>query len=230
MYIRTMSILFDLPISASELRLFRGAVISNAGRELTKFHNHSNNGYVYSYPLVQYRIVGHKAAIMCINDGIEDMQQLFAKGFVGKSIDIGREQEVDISLLSVRQAQYYLDIVDEPIEYRISNWLPFNQDNFKIFKSLGSDEQRSQMLNKILIANILSFAKGIGWHIDKKIECQIEPQSIEYHFSTYKRQKFICFWLQFKSNVLLPPKIGLGKGASFNHGVISILPHSKEEE
>lgn len=225
-----MSILFDLPISAFELRRFRGAVISNAGREWTKFHNHSTNGYIYSYPLIQYRIVGRKAAILCINDGIEDVQQLFTKGFVGKSIDIGREQKVDINLLSVRQAQYYLDIVDEPIEYRISNWLSLNQDNFKVFNSLENDEQRLEMLNKILVANILSFAKGIGWHIDKKIECHIEPQSIESHSLTYKHQKFRCFRLQFKSNVLLPPKIGLGKGVSFNHGIISILPNSEEEQ
>lgn len=229
MFIRTMTIIFDLPISSSQLKLFRGAIIARAGRELTMFHNHAQQGFVYAYPLIQYRRAGANAAILCINDGIEQMQQLFAKGLVGSTISIGGKEEVPLSLLRVQQSKFNVDVVEDMIEYRIANWLPLNQSNYNIFSNLQSAEEQTAMLNRLLIANIISFAKNIGWHIVQRIECQIEPQSITSQVNIYKQQRFVSFSLQFKCNVLLPPKIGLGKGVSLNHGVVTMTPQLEEQ-
>ncbi len=75
-------------------------------------------------------------------------------------------------------------------------------------------------LEKILTANILSFAKGIDITINKNIECKIiniqEPYLI-----TYKNTKLMAFNLEFKTNVYLPNFIGLGKSSSVGNGIVT---------
>lgn len=69
------------------------------------------------------------------------------------------------------------------------------------------------MLQRILIGNILSFAKGIEWHIDKPIVLHITDLQAE-RLSRMKDIKVAVFNIQFTCNVSLPNYIGLGKGAA----------------
>lgn len=68
------TIIFNLRIQENELRLFRGAIIHLAGLEEILFHNHIEDGYRYSYPLIQYKIIQGHAAIICLEKGIEEVK------------------------------------------------------------------------------------------------------------------------------------------------------------
>lgn len=221
-----MTIVFDLPLDRRDLSKFRGAVIKCVGKENTLFHNHVENGFAYRYPLIQYRVIGGNAALVCINEGIEHMQVLFANGFVGRIIEIGGDiQQVKIN--SIRQNEILLRVMDDIHKYRIVRWLPLNQNNYKAWRELDK-VQRIEQLNKMLVGNILSFAKGTQWQIDSKIECSIDPDSIITRHIQYKDQQLIAFNAEFSTNVLLPKGIGLGKSVSLGNGVV-LRPLQRED-
>ena len=78
--IRLLSITFDTEIKPYEIPAFRGAIIEKAGRESILFHNHLNEGaYLYKYPLIQYKMIGSKPCIMCIEHGVDEIHKFFEK-------------------------------------------------------------------------------------------------------------------------------------------------------
>lgn len=216
-----MTIVFNTPLKQSEIRKFRGAVIHAAGAEHTLFHNHNGRNFNYKYPLIQYRIIGGKAAIVCLNEGVEQMQALFARGFIGSHLMLGDECRGDVMIESIRQKEFSLGVLDTPIKYHISRWLPLNQQNYAYWKQMEDDTEKIEKLNSVLVGNIISFAKGIGWHIDDRIVCSVDAESIISRQTRYKDQTLISFSLDFSTNLVLPMGLGLGKGVSSNFGVVS---------
>ncbi|MCS7004321.1 MAG: CRISPR-associated endonuclease Cas6 [Cytophagales bacterium] len=55
---------------------------------------------------------------------------------------------------------------------KASNWIALNQDN-KEYQKLGRSAEQIQFLEKKLIENILNFAKGLNWNVEKNINCII---------------------------------------------------------
>ena len=91
--IKTLTIQFDTPLRCSEIPLFRGAVISAIPSSNILFHNHDGTSLRYSYPLIQYKRIGGKAAITCIGKGVDAMEELFVNDNLG--VNIGR-RKVDL--------------------------------------------------------------------------------------------------------------------------------------
>lgn len=218
--LRMMSIRFSTALSGAELPLFRGAVIASAGRENDFFHNHSGEGFAYRYPLVQYRNMGGKAGLVCLNEGIEQTQRLLGGDFLLCPVRFGgREERVVVE--DMRINEFELCLLDTTVEYHISRWLPFSQENYRLWQSLGSAEERVAMLGRILVGNIISFAKGVGWQIEGRVEVSIEESSIEERHTLYKGRQLVSLSCDFCTNLFLPRGIALGKGVSLNRGVIS---------
>lgn len=218
--LRVMTVVFNISLKQSELRKFRGAIIKAAGAENTLFHNHVGVGYNYKYPLIQYRIIGGKAAIVCLNEGIEQTHSLFASGFISGELFIGDENKGVLMIESIRQNEFSLCVLDTPVKYHISRWLPLNQKNYLSWKQMSDNTDKMAVLNSILVGNMISFAKGIGWQIDSRIECTIDINSIITRQTTYKGQPLISFSLDFTANIFFPNGLCLGKGVSSNHGVV----------
>lgn len=214
----TLIIKYNLPLKLEEVPFFRGAMVAAAGLNASiLMHDHDrNDGLRYAYPLIQYKVIDGKAAVMCINQGIEDSGNLMSA--CNKKIHIGARHE----LLQVASIQP--NIADFSIEgvtrYAISNWLPFNQDNLLIYQGLTTKEEKIAHLEKILIGNILSCAKGLGISINDMIQVEIvklEPPTLV----ECKHVKMMSFDAEFITNVRIPENIGLGKHASFGYGQIS---------
>ena len=75
--IKTLIIRFANPIRSKEIPFFRGAVIQSLEQKNILFHNHTENGFRYSYPLIQYKSLGGKAAIVCVDNGTEAIGEIF---------------------------------------------------------------------------------------------------------------------------------------------------------
>ena len=218
---RLMTIRFDLPIRRSDVPFFRGAVIRAAGTEHTVFHNHVGSGFAYHYPLIQYRTSAGKAAIICINDGVEQVQALFNSRFLTDDLILNGVNRGKVDVEDVRVREYALTCLETPVTYHIGHWLPLNQKNYREWQDLESADARRAKLEHILTGNIISFAKGVGWQIEKRFGVAIVQESIVPYPCLYKGQRLISFSLDFSAELFLPPGIGLGKGASVNHGVLS---------
>ena len=218
--LRYMSVRFSPELTLSELPKFRGAVIASAGRENDFFHNHSGEGFAYRYPLVQYRVMGGKAGLVCLNEGVEQMQALLGGDFLLRPVSFaGREERVVIE--DMRLNEFELCLLSEPVRYHISRWLPFNQENYREWQGLNTAEQRIAKLNSLLVGNIISFAKGVGWQIEGRVEVCIDGATIEERHTVYKGQRLVSLSADFEANLFLPRGVALGKGVALGRGVVS---------
>ena len=91
-YVRTLTVNFDTEIHQNEIPLFRGAVIHSLGEHPNVFfHNHlDDEKFRYAYPLIQYKRLGGKAAIVCIEEGVDIIGQFLTE--VNSTLTIGDRQ------------------------------------------------------------------------------------------------------------------------------------------
>lgn len=75
-------------------------------------------------------------------------------------------------------------------------------------------------LEQIITGNILSFFKGIGYHVEERIECAITEMK-ELSEQSYKHVKFDSFEIKFVCNMELPDGIALGKSGSVGFGTLT---------
>lgn len=214
--IRLLQVIFNLKINFSEIPFFRGAIIKTTQGKNNLFHNHSPEGNIYRYPKIQYKVMNDNASLLCIEEGIEGIQDFFSN--TDWKLQIENEKK-EIKVENIKVHQHRVAVWDSWFDYKIYNWLPLNQDNYIKFKALEELTGRISFLEKIMLANILSFLQGIGLYVDEKIEVKIKSIQSE-RLMNYKEQQMQAFTMTFRTNVSLPNSIGLGKGSSVGFGVL----------
>ena len=122
--------------------------------------------------------------------------------------------------------QYTLQVWEKSFNYRIYNWLALSQDNYQRYQQIQNDLERIDFLEGILKANIIAFAKGVKWDVDRTIHLRID-EVIKTKLVPYKSQKLMAFDLTFRSNVFLPDFVGLGKGVSLGFGTVSLIKEKR---
>jgi hypothetical protein len=218
--IRFLRLQFKAEIAATELPAFRGAVASKAGLEHILFHNHLNDReLLYGYPVIQYKRIGLNPAIVCLDYGVDEIHHLFSTKNL--TIHIG-ERPVQLEVKNLQMHQYTLQVWEKSFHYRLYNWLALSQDNYQRYQTIQDDLERIDFLEKILTGNILAFAKGVKWDVDRTIRLRIDDV-LRTKLVPYKSQRLMAFDLMFRTNVFLPDFIGLGKGVSLGFGTVSQL-------
>lgn len=218
----TLDILFNATMRHSELPLFRGAVIKALPHDSVLFHNHLGEGLRYGYPLIQYKTIKGKAAIICIGKGTESVWDFFA----GSNFDLTLgSRKVVAAVDAVNDVSTDITIADAVChKYSIQSWLPFNQSNYHQFKTTESLTKKIEMLNRILTGNILTMLKGVDIMLSDRLIVEImsisEPKPVRY-----KNIKVLSLDATFQSNVSIPEHIGLGKHASLGFGTVTNLKH-----
>lgn len=218
-YIRTLTVLTDAEIQQKEVPLFRGAVLNCLGDKANiLFHNHlEENKYRYSYPLIQYKRIHGKAAIVCIGDGVPAIHEFFiSNNFL---FHLGKK-EVEIKLDYVKIYDNEVCLCDSTQHYRIHNWLPLNSDNYAKYQATDNLIEKIQMLERVLLGNILSFLKGVGIHLEEQLELHI-TSVMDQRPIIYKKVKLMAFDIEFKANIQMPQYIGVGKNASAGYGTLT---------
>ena len=218
MKIRTILIKFTTEIRQSEIPAFRGAINSVLEENHSiLFHNHTDDGFRYSYPLIQYKRIGGKAAIMCVGEGTEAIGEFFNKSDV--NIQIGdRTEQMEFDRIEAKQT--LVQVWNEEFHYNIRKWLPLSSENYRSYRSLEGISEQVQFLQNILVGNILSFCKGLNLTVDKEIKCVI-TKILDTNSFTHKGVKMMGFDVEFKSNISLPNYLGLGKGVSLGFGMVT---------
>lgn len=215
--IRVVIATFKNKISQEEIPFFRGSII-RLSDNASYFHNHQEEGFHYAYPLVQYkRIAGH-AAILGINEGGEAIEQLF-KDRVRYACQLGNRQ-VEMELVGIRSEKVTVHCMEQERVYSMKGWLPLNSENYRTYVSTDGLAEQIAMLERILIGNILSLAKGIGVFFETPVRCRILQLENEKSFG-YKNVELLSFSVKFRTNVSLPAYVGLGKSVSINNGVVT---------
>ena len=222
--VRYLSITFENELRFSEIKAFRGAVIEFTRRTSSLFHNHQGEeGYLYRYPLIQYKPVHKKAAIICLNEGADDIHFLLREKEI--TLDIYSDKRL-FTIADIHQHYAPFQTWDRSFSYYLNRWLPLNQHNYPNYKSMDNPLEQMQFLERILRNNFISLAKGIGWQVEREIFIRID-EVISQQWLPYKdKQKLLAFNLRFQSNVSLPDFIGIGKGSSIGFGVVRRVTRS----
>lgn len=208
---------FSNEVDFRALPFFRSAVIASLQEKNILYHNHDKKGLRYAYPLIQYKLVGKKAVVMAIGEGVDIISNLLnANSF---TYQIGKKS-VDMHLESVDMYENNIIVENEKnFNYTLSSWLPLNTQNYTQYQNTESLIERVKILEKVLTGNILSFLKGIGCYLDAQVYVQIIAID-DQHILGYKGMKMIAFDIRFKTNIQLPLYIGLGKHVSVGFGIV----------
>ncbi|MFN8304376.1 MAG: CRISPR-associated endonuclease Cas6 [Saprospiraceae bacterium] len=210
----------DAPLQPAEIPRLRRIINTYVGGENDLFHNHiSREQYHYRYPVVQYKSVEGKAALLGISDsGCSAIGHLLQHE---RFLAIFRQEGMNAHLLA-EQTTETLDLLERPMyEYRIEDYIALNDRNLADWRYHRGMVFRAQLLERCLVGHCLKFASAIAW--------QLPPRSLEISLLDYRATNvrsfdinFLAFRIDFLSNMRLPEWIGLGKAVS--HGFGSVLP------
>ncbi len=217
-YIRTLTIYYDTEISSKETPLFRGVILNAMGDDANLlFHNHTDkNTFRYSYPLIQYKRIRGKAAVVCVNEGVDTIGQFIAN--YDNTVKIGN-RVTKLTINKVIPSRILVQTWADPFKYHIQNWLPLNSKNYETFKNITDEEEKKAFLTKILKANILSMLKGLSVILDDELTLEITWLSAPKMLH-YKNILMTAFNADFKCNVSIPNNLSIGKSASLGFGTI----------
>ncbi len=179
-------------------------------------HHHTPDGrLLYKYPRIQYKIFKGNAIIVSFDEGNEILLKVFNDI---KKLEIeGDWQQILCKELTLRRETF--DFSDEPIDYLfLTPWLALNQENYAKYRNYRRSADKKWLLQKILVANILSVAKNLNFTANKPIVADILYfRTIPVNFKDHKLLGFYCI---FRTNFLIPNLWGIGKSVARGFGTI----------
>lgn len=222
--LRTLSIRFNTPIARWELPLFRGAIVSLLSRDNIIYHNHRIDGLRYGYPLIQYKRIAGQAALICVGDGVDAVEDLL--GAERLEVRIGDRHEM-LQIEHINASRHMVEMIETPMIYQLSDWLPLNGKNHKLYEQEEGLVARISMLERILTGNILSMLKGVGIFISSRLQTEIIALR-GVRLERFKNVSLQALDIQFKGNLSLPDDIGLGRHASVGFGTLTRIRNKQK--
>ena len=185
--------------------------IGNHFIDIPEFHHHSEISY--HYPMIQYKKIGKELIIMGISKYAEVVFEKLS------TIDkiVASNKEITVTNIQMELTKNEISLLEDTKYRFITPWLALNEKNYKIYLKLASKERKS-FLERILVGNILSMLKGLGIRIDFKIQVKISKissKTTQVHYN-----KFVGFYCDWNSNILIPKYCGLGKSVSKGYGTV----------
>jgi len=198
--------------SGTELRGF----IAKGWEENPIIHQHVGDSLVYSYPLVQYKVIEGQPIIWGIAEAsyvVEDLVENLAEMRLGK-------HRYEVKGVEISSGHVKIGVSNQFLKYDfVTPWIALNQFNHQRFISTKDWKERKEILRSVLIGNVLSLSKGLRLVITKKISARTKLEMVRVK---YKGIPHIGFIGSFQINFHLPYLIGLGKGVSRGYGSITL--------
>ncbi len=200
-------------LSLMHARLLRGAIICVASR--VEFHNHLDRGLVYQHPLIRYDTSEGHATILGLAHGAMLVRALPPL----TSLRLG-SRDFSITSRSIIADRIPIGVSPDMISYTFRTpYLALNQDNHEIWRR-ASNSERSQLLERVLIGNLLSLSKSIGLSVSSRLRAEINlvPGGFE---EIKPGLRLLGFEGSFRTNFLLPQRWGIGKSSSRGFGTLT---------
>lgn len=182
-----------------------------------ELHNHKLDGsFKYGYPTIQYKVIKGIPHILSIGNSAEVLIDVFLRI---KEIDL-KNRVIKLLEKGYYIKKEYFGITREIKKYRfITPWMALNQDNYKKYLSF-TDDEKTEMLKRILAGNILSMSKYLGYNVEEKINTYLNVKPIEVNF---KNNSMIAFKGEFLVNFRIPDLLGVGKSVSRGFGTVKAV-------
>ncbi len=200
------------PQDASKVRGYLGSLF----RHRVEVHHHQLDGsLLYRYPVIQYKIIGGDCVILGFDAGIEVVKKIFDELKV--LIIDGNWQDILAKSLYNYAADFGTTTDFIPYTF-LTPWLALNEENYDTYQRYGNWQKRRELLNKILVGNILSLAKGVNYTATEPITVKIE--NIRETRTTLKGTPMLGFLGNFQVNFAIPEYWGIGKSVARGFGTI----------
>ena len=205
--------LFDM--QSFESKDLRGAIAGLYPDEIL-LHQHYEDGTVkYNYPLVQYKFIQGKCLIVGIDNGANIVYGL---DLLGKTLLLSH-QKYRVLKKDVEFHELPYGITKAMLPYSfLTPWLALNEKNYEQYQKFGTWPKRKELLEKILIGNIISMSKGLGYTVPEPIKAGIDRLK-EVHTSL-KGVPMLGFRGTFSVNFEIPDYWGIGKSVSRGFGTV----------
>ncbi len=200
----------DAPMrgDASKLRGF----FATSFNEYALLHQHITDRLIYSYPLIQYKMLDGNPLVLGINEGAEVLKAVYDK-FEEVKLE---ESSYAIMERGVTWKSEEFGSSPEICSYRFATpWLALSQENYARYGN-ASREERRDLLRRILVGNLLSASKGLGYVAKEHI--RLEIGRMEDEICLLKGTKVTGFRGEFITNFAIPDYMGLGKSVSRGYG------------
>ncbi len=215
MLVKTLLVKFALDtaerLSPSKIR---GAIASQFDQYVL-LHHHFGQFLLYKYPMIQYKFLGESPTIVGINEGAELLQKIH---YDLDELIIGREEiKLKGKNLIFRSDDY--GISARVISYCfLTPWLALNEKNYEQYQKFGTWSERKELLENILIGNILSMSKSLGYTVTEPIKAEI--YKVREVKTRLKDVPMLGFMGTFSVNFEIPDYWGIGKSVSRGFGTV----------
>ncbi|MFZ5800676.1 MAG: CRISPR-associated endonuclease Cas6 [Candidatus Omnitrophota bacterium] len=179
-------------------------------------HQHkSDGGFIYQYPRVQYKVIDGACLLLGFKEGSEIVKTTFHDL---KTLNLdGKWEEILSKGLESYAATFY--IAPEQTRYSfLTPWLALNEDNYEKYTKLKTWVEKKELLAKILIGNIISISKSLGYTVPEPIKANIGY--LKEIKTSLKGTPMLGFLGTFSVNFEIPDYWGIGKSVSRGFGTV----------
>jgi hypothetical protein len=183
------------------------------------FHNHDEvtSRTKVLYPLIIYHYFDSGFYVTGLNEGKEALKELLEP--IERAIEIDRNFLLKFEPVKEEECRIENSVVVN--RYRLTDWLPFNSENYKRYKTLSLIE-KIKFLETTLLKNIVGdFGKYLEVDLSGTRVTILTADHLKRSSLPYKGHDYQPFSIEFEVNVELPGFITLGNGKAFGFGRIS---------
>ena len=153
------------------------AFFGNLYKNIAAFHGHNGTRFVYKHPLIQYKILDGTAVLVRVEDGayllkaIPDLHSLQSYN-----------ESMPVISRSLTNPLVTLALPINPSHYSFTTpWIALNEHNYATYLDIKEDTDAvGLLLKRILIGNLLSMAKALGYVVDDEIQLRVAAEPCEF--------------------------------------------------
>ncbi|MCD5390973.1 hypothetical protein LR007_03825 [candidate division NPL-UPA2 bacterium] len=216
MDLRTMKITFtDNQLGQGDTPKMRGYIAGVFPQYIELHHHLQKDRLLYRYPHIQYKILSNIPMVIGIDSGVEVLKSIYDK--VDK-LGIGNEAQVIFEKqITIKSEEFGISNKTRSYSF-LTPWLALNEKNYEKYQGFENWEKKKGFLAKILIGNIISMSKGLGYTVSEPIKVNIGY--LREVKTSLKGTSMLGFLGTFSVNFQIPDYWGIGKSVSRGFGAV----------
>lgn len=215
-----LTVQFDRPVPARHIRAFRAVISNAASGGNPHFHNHFDNPSAppARYPLIQFKTIDRKATVVFLGSQVDSARRLFSDAYWEVEL---QGQRLRLYVADIDMQYHEVGFAETPQQYRIRNYLPFNQNNIRKYENEKRLSERIALLERMLRNHLLAFSWGVGWEPEGQVTARVlDTPVFRQRELRFKHIRLLGFDLEFETNLALPERIGVGGKVAVGFGAL----------
>jgi len=183
--------------------------------EYILLHQHQQDKFIYTYPLIQYKMLDDVPTIIGVNEGVEVLKEIY-DGYDSLVLG-GQEYKIFQREIIIKEQKF--GISENLYKYKfLTPWMALNEKNYEKYQMFGSWAKRKELLEKILVGNIISISKSLGYTVPAPIKTNVlKMKEVK---TSLKGTPMLGFRGTFSVNFEIPDYWGIGNSVSRGFGTV----------